>query len=77
MKYDERFTPEKPSLAVAPITFRMVLLIYSYQFRSAFLPPRSASRLSRYCDERVLLPIFVYTFSRKGTFSHVTLNFDL
>ena len=65
MKYDEQLTLEKPSLEVAPITLGMVLLIYSYQFRSAFPPPRSASRLSRYCDEPVFLPIFVFTFSRK------------
>jgi len=32
----QKYKLEKPSLEVAPPTLRLVLLIYSFQFRSAF-----------------------------------------
>jgi len=67
-KFKKHVVLEKPSLEVAPTTLRLVLLIYSLHFRSAF-PPFPQSRVySGFAS-------FSLTFSRKKEhFPPVTLE---
>ena len=63
---------EKPSLEVVPTTLRLVLLIYSFQFRSAFLPPNRRPPASLHCCLPGF-PNFAFT-TEKGTFSSSDLE---
>ena len=66
LKFNTRLLIEKPSLEVAPTTWRLVL-IYSFQFTSA-LSPLCRFRISQFT---------LSLSAEKERFPPLTLNFDL